>query len=504
MEPEGDHRVANENEAEVTALALIAGEEVSRPRDAEGLAALAEALGGLKPLRGGPREYLWHALDDEGRVAARGGGARDSVVWACRGGGKTALGAMATMLDMVMNPGIQVRIVAGSLHQAGHMHAHLCGMFGTERLGPLVKGRITGTRLELVNGSRVELLAQSQRAVRGTRVHRLRCDEVELFDPALWDAAQMVTRSEKLGNHRVCGSIEAFSTMHVAHGLMHDIVESAEARGRRVFKWGLGTVLGACACRSGEVGEEERNACPIADLCAGRGEGEEPGFYDAGDALAVMRRVPRSVWDEEMLCVRPSRRDSVFPEFEAGQHVVKEEPAWVASATWMCGLDFGIRKSALVWAAHDPVSGMLYVADERVMENKLLSDQVEAIMTGGWPRPAWVGVDPAGGQRNKVSGRTDIDVLRDAGLQVKDKRLDMESGISAVRARLRDATGRVGLRVHERCEHLVRALGTFHYDTKRRDKRDPVKDGNDHIADALRYLVINMDRAYSVKTGRWA
>lgn len=499
--------MANENEAVVTARALVAGERVSKPRDAEALAALAAALGGLKPLPGGPREYLWHALDDEGRVAARGGGARDSVVWACRGGGKTALGAIATMLDMVTNPGIQVRIVAGSLQQAGHMHAHLCGMFGSELLGPLVKGRITATRLELKNGSRVELLAQSQRAVRGTRVHRLRCDEVELFDPALWDAAQMVTRSETLGDRRVCGSVEAFSTMHVPHGLMHDIVQNAEARGRRVFKWGLGTVLGACACRAREVegvGEEERNACPIADLCAARGEGEEPGFYDAGDALSVMRRVPRSVWDEEMLCVRPSRRDSVFPEFEAGQHVVREEPAWVAGAPWLCGLDFGIRASALVWAAHDPVSGMLYIADNRVMHNKLLSDQVEAMQSGGWPLPLWVGVDPAGGQRNKVSGRTDIDVLREAGLQVRDKRLDMESGISAVRARLRDATGGVGLRVHERCEDLIKSLGSLHYDTKRRDKREPVKDGHDHVADALRYMVINLDRAYSVKTGRWA
>ena len=65
--------------------------------------------------------------------------------------------------------------------------------------------------IQLVNGSRVEVLSQSERAVRGQRVHRLRCDEVELFDPAVWDAAQLVTRSGMCGNVQVHASIETLS-----------------------------------------------------------------------------------------------------------------------------------------------------------------------------------------------------------------------------------------------------------------------------------------------------
>src|SRR3712207_6480191 len=41
--------------------------------------------------------------------------ARDLVVWAPRGGGKTRLGAVATLLDLVFKPSCQVRILGGSL-----------------------------------------------------------------------------------------------------------------------------------------------------------------------------------------------------------------------------------------------------------------------------------------------------------------------------------------------------------------------------------------------------
>src|SRR5438067_3424875 len=49
----------------------------------------------------------------------------DLVVWAPRGGGKTRLGAAATLLDLLHKPGISVRILGGSLDQSFHMWNHL-------------------------------------------------------------------------------------------------------------------------------------------------------------------------------------------------------------------------------------------------------------------------------------------------------------------------------------------------------------------------------------------
>ena len=143
--------------------------------------------------------------------------ARDAVVWACRGGGKTMVGAVATLLDLVFKPGIQVRILGGSLEQSDQMYGYLRGLlrrFFEDQLA----AEPTQRRLRLTNGSRVDVLAQSDRSVRGQRVQKLRCDEVELFDPEVWQAAQLTTRSLD-GPPRVQGAVEAFSTMHRPGGL---------------------------------------------------------------------------------------------------------------------------------------------------------------------------------------------------------------------------------------------------------------------------------------------
>ena len=58
-----------------------------------------------------PFDYLCHAFFENRKP-------RDALVWANRGGGKTFLGALATALDLAFKPGIEIRILAGSLEQA--------------------------------------------------------------------------------------------------------------------------------------------------------------------------------------------------------------------------------------------------------------------------------------------------------------------------------------------------------------------------------------------------
>src|SRR4051812_23935525 len=49
-----------------------------------------------------PFDYLWHAYREP---------TRDVVVWAPRGGGKTRLAAVATLLDMLHKPHTSIRIL---------------------------------------------------------------------------------------------------------------------------------------------------------------------------------------------------------------------------------------------------------------------------------------------------------------------------------------------------------------------------------------------------------
>ncbi len=444
-----------------------------------------------------PFEYLCHSFFETGSP-------RDCVVWANRGGGKTFLASIASLLDLLFKDGIEIRVLGGSLEQSGRMHSHLRELLDRPGLAHTVDGRITERRVRLRNGSRLELLAQSQRSVRGTRVQKLRCDEVELFDPGVWEAAQLVTRSKVCAGIRVRGAVECLSTMHVAYGLMHRLVgEAREGGTRRLFRWGLVDVLGVC-----EADRACEAPCGLLGECAGRAKqrdaaGMAPGHVEVDDALTQKSRVSDATWKSEMLCLAPKRSDCVLPEFGRESHVVNELPGARDAWAWVGGMDFGIRAPTVVlWGGVDP-SGVLWICDERVVSGVTLGEHIGAIKGAPWPSLSWIGVDPAGGQRSGQTGLSDIQAMRREGLVVKHRRLGVGQGLELVRARLRPASGAPTLLVHPRCERLIESLETYRYPADRPESLEPVKDGSDHAVDALRYLIQNLDRAYEARYSRY-
>lgn len=442
-----------------------------------------------------PFDYIAHSFFEVGEP-------RDALVWANRGGGKTFLGALATALDLAFKPGIEVRILAGSLEQASRMHDHLRGFFTREPFAPLLDGKITEKRLRLTSGSRVELLAASQASVRGTRVQKLRCDEVDLFDPKIWEAAQLVTRSATCGGIHVPGSVECLSTMHQPFGMMSRLVREAEGGSRKLFRWGLVDVLERCgdahACAT------DAGPCALWPECEGSAkERAEGGHVSVADALAMKRRVALPAWNAEMLCMEPKRSDCVFPEFDPRTHVVHADPAPESCALLVCGMDFGFRAPTVVLWARVTHENHLVVVAERVVREAVLLNHAEAIKSGPLGEPAWVGVDPAGRQRSAQTGRSDIQVLAGAGLTVRNRPSRIGEGLALVSARLRPASGPPRLFVHARCAQLIRALQEYHYPPDQPSAIEPVKDGPDHAADALRYLVVNLDHPHESRAARY-
>ena len=240
-----------------------------RCENAEQLKAWIDCYTGLNiptqpvcPHHRAPFDYIHHTYFEP---------AKDLIVWAPRGGGKTRLAALATLLDLLHKPGCAVRILGGSLEQSLRMWEHLFPDLTRIAEDLLDTKAKTSRRLSLSNGSSVAVLTQSQRAVRGLRVQKLRCDEVEMFKPEVWEAAQLVTKSR--GKDRVSGigcrvsgeenadlnsdsysesalhptpepryptpdlfisgAIEAISTFHQPWGLMSRIIDAVPARGIR-------------------------------------------------------------------------------------------------------------------------------------------------------------------------------------------------------------------------------------------------------------------------------
>jgi len=460
----------------------------------------------------------------------------DCVVWANRGGGKTFLGAVATLLDLLFRPTIEIRILAGSLDQSRRMHAHLRDFFDPrqhEALAALVDGKITDRRLSLTNGSSVELLAQSQTSVRGTRVQKLRCDEVDLFDPDVWDAAQLTTRSKLCGDHYVQGSVECLSTMHIPHGVMHRLIKECHESKRALFRWGVVDVLAHCGdehqCRATEMSSSRCSAaldhredpktghlggtCPLLPECKGLAKSSRtPGHITITDAITQKRRVSLAVWESEMLCLRPRRTHAVLPEFDPRRHVIDHEgPPPHMIREWAVGMDFGFKApTAIIWCAitHENV---IYAMDERVQAEVILDDHIRAIRDGlardaipAWPPPAFLAPDPAGFQPNIETGNRPNLILQHHGYPVRISRALILEGLNLVRARLAPATGEAPrLYVHARCKTLIESLEKYHYDPKRPEDPNPVKDGNDHAVDALRYLIQAMDKPSKTEVGSY-
>jgi len=98
-----------------------------RPRNRGQLAAYVKAFLGLRiPAErvcgdhDSPLDYLAYSFLGEG--ARRN---RDCVVWANRGGGKTQLGAVASLLECMFLADCQIRILGGSEEQSQRMYEYL-------------------------------------------------------------------------------------------------------------------------------------------------------------------------------------------------------------------------------------------------------------------------------------------------------------------------------------------------------------------------------------------
>ncbi len=471
-----------------------------RPTSPDELHRFVQACFGLRVPRSengaaghGPFGYLCGAYFDQ---------PGDAVVWANRGGGKTMLGAAATLLDLLFKPGIEVRILGGSLQQAERMYAHLRTLLDQPVLrkgGGVLATEPTQRRIILQNGSRVELLACTQRSVRGTRVQVLRCDEVEEMDPEVWAAAQMVTRSAVCGGRPVPGRVEALSTMHRPSGLMAELTRSDH---HRVYRWDSLDVVGRCPP------ELPCGGCVLWDDCRGRAK-QADGFVPVEDLMRQRRRVSDRVWDAEMMCRRPMTLQGVYPSFDRGTHVSTDE-LWrpIDGGTWWGGMDFGLRcPTVLLWAwsagrGPDAVLHIVgeYVASDRTLDANL--DACDALANQlSLPRPDAfdrLAVDPAGHQRSGQTGVSDVQVLRQHGCRVVAPRAPLRSGLEAVRRRL----DRGLVRIHPRCTGLIRALESYRYDPQRPQREEPLKDGPDHACDALRYLVLAVDCADTDVTTR--
>jgi len=444
------------------------------------------------PYHNCPLDYLWHSFSADfisNKVVNA-----DAIVWANRSGGKTELAAVATLLDCVFKPNCQVRILGGSGEQAGRMYEYLTGFlrsgFEQFQTEPARKRKCSFT-----NGSKIEVLTQSPMSVRGQHIHKLRCDEVELFDEDVFAAAKFTTQSTE----GLTAAMETISTMHRPYGLMQKIVSSAEKSGTPIFKWCVWEVIEKCRDRS-------CSQCRLWNDCQAKAKRAD-GYLKIDDCITTMSRASRAGWEAEMLCKKPSLENVVFDEFDPVKHIkpIDYNPSLPLYRT----LDFGfVNPFVCLWIQVDE-DGVVRVIDEYVRSRATIdvhAAEIKSRTPGGEQRVAVTFCDPAGKSVNDVTGTSTVRELRSLGIVTRYKRSSILEGIELIRRAIRSGDGQSRLVISPGCERLIEAMRCYHYPegTGQGATELPLKDGlYDHPIDALRYFFVNHAQPAKTTTRRY-
>jgi len=427
-----------------------------------------------------PMDYLWYVYNIDFACAGNIRPNGDCVVWANRGGGKTELAAIATLLDCMFKPGCQIRILGGSGEQAGRMYEYLTAFVhrGFERF---LAGPVRKEKCSFINGSSVEVLTQSATSVRGTHVQKLRCDEVELFDEQVFAAAKFVTHS----TDSIIAGMETISTMHRPYGLMQRLITNAEKNDTPVFKWCMWEVIEKCTHRS-------CSQCPLWGDCGGRAK-RAGGYLKIDDCITQMRRASRAGFESEMLCKRPSLENVVFDDFDPAVHVQPVD--YDGDLPLYRAIDFGfVNPFVCLWLQVDS-AGCVRVFDEYLRRRAAINehaDQIKRRTPCSEEQVAATFCDPAGAGRNDVTGTSAVKELRSMGIRTRYRRSNILAGIELIRRALRAGDGASRLIISPRCVRLIEAMQCYHYPDAAPSGPDaelPLKDGvYDHPIDALRYF----------------
>jgi phage terminase large subunit-like protein len=160
------------------------------------------------------------------------------------------------------------------------------------------------------------------------------------------------------------------------------------------------------------------------------------------------------------------------------KHVIVEDFQLPLYFRRLYGMDVGWNNTAAVWGAYDESNDIIYIYSEHKQGLAEPVVHAKAIKARGDKLKGEI--DPAARGRSQVDGETLFALYRNEGLLINPANNAVEAGIFAIWERL--STGR--LKIFSSCTGLLRELSLYH-----RDKNGQIVKTNDHLLDAMRYLI---------------
>ena len=151
-------------------------------------------------------------------------------------------------------------------------------------------------------------------------------------------------------------------------------------------------------------------------------------------------------------------------------------------------VDVGWNRTAVLWGAKNPETGAVYIYDEYYRGQAEPSVHAAAVHSRG----KWMAgvIDPAARGRSQKDGEQLLELYIQLGLDVEPANNARESGIYTVWEKLSQGQ----LKIFRSCTNTMNEYRLY-----RRNEKGEVVKSNDHLMDALRYLVMSGIERFKVE-----
>lgn len=432
---------------------------------------------------------------------------KNALAFANRGGAKTYSVGLLNFLDMFFKPGCEIASAGAIIAQADRCYEYLLEFFRfpwfkewcakyQAKMGVNFVTKTTIGETVLANGSKLEIIAGTDKGLRGPHPHKARVDEIDIMDWKVFQTGLSMAKSGTAKDGKPIRGQNVFSsTRQQAAGTMQRLLDEAKDKGITVYEWNVWEIVKTCTrlCK----GDPEFGDCPIVEFCRGRAH-ECDGFFPIEDFIDKARLIDKEEFEVEWLNLKPARHKLVYPMFEAGRHTVTREELRQISgydypqASWprVCGLDFGSSPGhpfAFTKFAQIPTTGQWVLFWEYRVEQDLLRNHAKYIKES----PLWHRGELIYGDHD---AQDRYELQMEHGILVRPANKDVDMGIDYMRTLFSGTPPefKPGLLVLSDCEGFIEEMGLYQRKMLSDGRPHPsgcVEKRYDDLADSARYAL---------------
>lgn len=284
------------------------------------------------------------------------------MVIANRGGSKTFGVAILHYLNGKFKAGIEGFTFGATEAQSKRAYAHLKDLIRKKGDNEIESSLESMTKWK--NGSSVEIVPGTIRAVNGPHPQVVHADEVELMDEDVFFESRNMAQSRVVNGKLLKAQNIITSTRKRASGLMQrlkDECDDAELQGKtppyRIYTWCIfesAKNVPNCRVVNPDLPEKKKCKCDqikkgknvdgtdrtLEGVCHGR-FARSSGWIQYDDIINLFTANTQEMWEAQQECIKPSTSGLVVPTFTRERHCIKNFEVDPANGPVYEGIDFG-------------------------------------------------------------------------------------------------------------------------------------------------------------------